>query len=435
MQTISKTTPVGYEQIGVLGAGVHIYCQQLKALLKARLTDEYLAELLSTPVYDEQGGITWQSALDGPVIPYHELTDARKKELQDKLDTIQSRINNVIAALDASGDSDHTADAERLRAALLHPNEYDDLFDVSGMPVLINWGLDKYKDTHTPNDLFSTNIPHSSGVSGTDKLVMYASQQHSEAGQSAVGIFGPRHCRSNWLGWIFSAITLLGLTLLLVRGCVGVDEDIYNVLIDLKRERSALFSERNSLEAHLYDQMLACSTKDCNVGNESGFQGLDSSVPQLPGLPELPAIPEDDLCGRITQVLGDCDTGEISATLGWDSLHDLDIGIETPSGEIIWWKRKTGAQGGTLNVDSNADPGTRTRTPVENISWPVDATGPGRYRMLVRLHDIDPQDLKIDPVPYTANIKINDQSESVTGSIPLSDKGKWKLVKEFQVTP
>ena len=70
-------------------------------------------------------------------------------------------------------------------------------------------------------------------------------------------------------------------------------------------------------------------------------------------------------------------------SLSWNTTDDLDLGIETPSGNYVWYQNRT-ADGGTLDVDANV--GGETRTPVENIVWAAAPEKNGVYTVNVQFY-------------------------------------------------
>lgn len=72
-------------------------------------------------------------------------------------------------------------------------------------------------------------------------------------------------------------------------------------------------------------------------------------------------------------------SGEVTVSLMWNNLNDLDLHVITPSGEEIYFGHRGSACGGCLDVDMNA--GTyMSETPVENIFWSKKAPR-GTYRV------------------------------------------------------
>ncbi|MFO1423659.1 MAG: hypothetical protein U1F70_08415, partial [Candidatus Competibacteraceae bacterium] len=76
-------------------------------------------------------------------------------------------------------------------------------------------------------------------------------------------------------------------------------------------------------------------------------------------------------------------TGEITATLLWNSQGDLDLVVRCPSGQQLDY-RNPAACGGALDVDANATRGTLSDRPVENAFWPAGRAAPGNYEVAVR---------------------------------------------------
>lgn len=76
-------------------------------------------------------------------------------------------------------------------------------------------------------------------------------------------------------------------------------------------------------------------------------------------------------------------TGEITATLLWNSPGDLDLVVRCPSGQQLDY-RNPAACGGALDVDANSARASLSDRPVENAFWPAGRATPGTYEIAVR---------------------------------------------------
>lgn len=76
-------------------------------------------------------------------------------------------------------------------------------------------------------------------------------------------------------------------------------------------------------------------------------------------------------------------TGEITATLLWNSHGDLDLVVNCPTGQQLDY-RNPAECGGTLDVDANTARDKLQDRPVENVFWPAGKATPGTYRIAVR---------------------------------------------------
>ena len=83
--------------------------------------------------------------------------------------------------------------------------------------------------------------------------------------------------------------------------------------------------------------------------------------------------------------------GELTVTLLWNTVDDLDLHIHCPNRAHIYYKDRSGC-GGSLDVDKNArDPlfgfpqGPVTREPIENVYWSQGSAAAGKYRIQVNL--------------------------------------------------
>jgi hypothetical protein len=92
----------------------------------------------------------------------------------------------------------------------------------------------------------------------------------------------------------------------------------------------------------------------------------------------------DSIKERVKQAGGSV-TGDLCCRLAWYNHDDLDLHMIEPSGYHIYYpnKGRRSLCGGMLDVDMNAGCGT-TRTPVENIFYPIRSTMlPGVYELSV----------------------------------------------------
>lgn len=83
-------------------------------------------------------------------------------------------------------------------------------------------------------------------------------------------------------------------------------------------------------------------------------------------------------------------TGELTVTLIWNNVDDVDLHVVCPTGAHIFFDNRSGC-GGRLDVDMNArnrmtgqPEGPVTRQPVENVFWRGGAP-PGSYKVVVDL--------------------------------------------------
>lgn len=108
-----------------------------------------------------------------------------------------------------------------------------------------------------------------------------------------------------------------------------------------------------------------------------------------------------------TVILG---TGDVQATLRWNTDADLDLHLIDPDGAEIAWTAPTSASGGQLDVDDVPAPGDNGPH-VENIFWPPGEAPNGSYQVWVRHFDGAPSD-------YTLEVRNNDEViHSESGSL------------------
>ena len=74
-------------------------------------------------------------------------------------------------------------------------------------------------------------------------------------------------------------------------------------------------------------------------------------------------------------------SGEVQVSLIWYNRNDLDLHVQCPSGETIFFGHKQSLCGGRLDVDMNVR--GETREPVENIFWRAGTAPVGEFRVYV----------------------------------------------------
>lgn len=118
-------------------------------------------------------------------------------------------------------------------------------------------------------------------------------------------------------------------------------------------------------------------------------------------------------------------TGDVQISLAWNNGNDLDLHVQTPGRETIWYNDRISSCQGELDVDMNAG-GPRSNEPVENVYWPVGASPNGKYRVYV--HHFANHGGR-DPTKFQVTIKVKGKSRSFTGTVRHG--GEKKLVHEF----
>lgn len=122
---------------------------------------------------------------------------------------------------------------------------------------------------------------------------------------------------------------------------------------------------------------------------DSSAARVASSAPSEPPLAAGPPLPKTEptpeeqreFTSRLSAA--GAATGEITATLLWNSPADLDLVVRCPSGQQLDF-RNPAACGGALDVDANAARGNVTDRPVENAFWPAGRAALGSYDVTVR---------------------------------------------------
>lgn len=94
-------------------------------------------------------------------------------------------------------------------------------------------------------------------------------------------------------------------------------------------------------------------------------------------------------------------TGDVAFRLTWEGLSDLDLIVEDPAGNCIFFGRREASSGGVLDVDCNAGSDRTCERPIENVFWPPATAPAGSYKVWVHAHALIPAEA---PLGYNLQI-------------------------------
>ncbi|MEM6449468.1 MAG: hypothetical protein AAF703_04040 [Cyanobacteria bacterium P01_D01_bin.105] len=107
-------------------------------------------------------------------------------------------------------------------------------------------------------------------------------------------------------------------------------------------------------------------------------------------------------------------TGDVQVTLRWDTADDLDLYVQDPAGDEVYFGNTSIPSGGLLDVDANAGCAARMAAPVENIFWPTGEGVPGDYIVTVDLFShCGPE----TPINFTITTLVKGVTTSQSGTV------------------
>ncbi|MBW4486664.1 MAG: hypothetical protein KME12_02620 [Trichocoleus desertorum ATA4-8-CV12] len=107
-------------------------------------------------------------------------------------------------------------------------------------------------------------------------------------------------------------------------------------------------------------------------------------------------------------------TGDIQATLRWETVDDLDLAVTDPSGQTVFYRNPRVRSGGQQDVDANADCIEPVARPVENIFWLPGGAPAGKYTVEARLYR---RCAPSGPVPFNLTVLVQGETKELTGSV------------------
>lgn len=120
-------------------------------------------------------------------------------------------------------------------------------------------------------------------------------------------------------------------------------------------------------------------------------------------------------------------TGDVAFRLYWQGEEDLDLHVQEPSGDTIYFQHRKSDSGGELDIDCNSAADRICRKPVENVYWPVGKAADGDYTYWVELfqHGASPP-----PVPFVLQVLegtriVHTETGSMTGASGSSPRFRF----------
>ena len=183
------------------------------------------------------------------------------------------------------------------------------------------------------------------------------------------------------------------------------------------------------------DSAGCCSMKDSLMRIKDSLQKkLDSSQLALDSI-KIDRSTTDSLQAELDRRKDSAEahTGKITISLMWSSKDDLDLALEQPDGEILYYNNKRDdIHEALFEIDRNRFGGVIVDDPIEHIY--VQKPARGRYKIYVNWYKNRSQDSE---VPYYLWVKHGDKIEKFEQSIyearvSSSVKRDWNIVYEFE---
>nr|HEX4319135.1 hypothetical protein [Kofleriaceae bacterium] len=191
-------------------------------------------------------------------------------------------------------------------------------------------------------------------------------------------------------------------------------------------------------KAHV--QRVIGDTVDADIPSDQAFRALQEKFhcfllyPQKT-MAERKENIDAEIRDRVMKAGGMVDGVDIRASLLWNNGNDLDLHVQTPAGEHIFYGAKQASCGGWLDVDMNAG-GAHTTKPVENVRWAKGIARRGRYKVWVRNYAFHEADRK--PTSFKVELEVAGKVTHVEGVMsPAGQTGDASdvVVAEFDYDP
>lgn len=411
------------------------------------------ARLFAEPVATPRGdAVDWYAPVAGTAQRLRDLDADSQKAARATLGELAGDVLAFADRLAGGQDADGQRLAQALRNALEVPEE-GAIHVIDGQPVLTNWAHQQDGE-RAPKGILSAMVPARRWPTAPSEALVPAPDG---AVAGAGGVVITARTPLDWLWWLTVAVTavVLGAVLwLLIAPCglagpgwlntcprpaqaATVDPALAARRAQLEAEiaglqRQALLAERScgrelAQAAPLPPVVPTPRAEPATVPTPTPDPATQPRAdPASPPAPREPARAPDEIDRRRDAAGGQ--QGELTVTLVWDSLTDLDLHVTCPSGETINFHNRTGCAGGRLDIDANANPWHRTRTPLENVYFPSGARH-GSYGVRVNLYDAPSR--YGSSHDFTVRIQIGDRTETFRGTV-TNTRPNWQQTFEYR---
>lgn len=379
------------------------------------------AHLFAEPVTTNYGDrLDWYAPVSGKTRRLSDMDGEDAVRAQARLDELLGDIRELAQTVGASDDPEEQRLAEGLDNAIQIPGpEFVYIIDTGDadapfQPVLVNWARTIDQQTSVRGALTGADRRPPPVPKAVPAAV-------AAAAVPAGAVAKPVNTRRSnfllwpilwWLGWVLLGLLIAAILYLLIPACGLKGTPFWSFC----RAPAALMSAENAETRRLEDQIaqlerqMAIADRACQPPPPPP---PPAPVPEPIQLPD-PEPRETDIDRALNRAGGQ--QGDLSFTLVWDSKVDLDLHVNCPSGQKIWFKKRAICRG-KLDVDANARPARATTRPVENIFY--EGPLPGNYRVTVNYFSKRTPDR---PQSFTLQIRDGDNVKTLRGAVRPSNR-------------
>jgi hypothetical protein len=383
-------TTTSAEGLQTLGSAAQRSFELITSTLEARIGEE-TALLFAEPVVTAQGAaVEWYTARPGVPVRLADLAEGEAAALQQEMEAQMARILGLAEELAAQKTEHGFWLAEALRNATVLPDAAAlwamRMADGALVPVVVNWGRQPDERVRVRGVLTAVAAKPvrpalASAAVGAGTGAAMAAPEQAEQGVRLLAGSG----LLAWLlglGWLILSLMIAGILWLMIAPCGLLPVSLRNCADPqaMVLPTDDLQAEIVQLEARLADEDRACL---------AARPRAELAVPPAEAPFEVPAlapVDPEELDRRLAERGAEGLGGEMTVSLVWGSLDDLDLRVQCPSGEVVNFQNPgvtgNGSCEGVIDVDANFPYIAAAEDPVENISF--SRAEPGRYVVSVR---------------------------------------------------
>ena len=433
----------------VLGQSIFDLYQQIQHIVQRETPA--LSHFFAQPIINAvRGEITWNTRAVGPIKSAKDFSPDEWQSARQKLKDYQTQLNSLIQEFEKPGKK-HTTASQALRSMLMTPDLNDSLFQVGNDLVLTQWGCYKFGTDAQSADLFeqidkqkpkalppedpalqevpalaeelpptdtTSNIQNTSDSpkSAEQPLVEKATPPDEPLPQTPPEDDPPPEeiieVQESYVDeaespFFWRWLLLLILLLLLIFGFLWHYWEKHGAQSEaaLKAEVAALWDAVDK------------KAKECGL---PPFQRPPPAVVNEPPTDGNQISPDEIRDRRSENNVNP--NAKVNVSLAWSNQSDLDLYVQQPNGDLVFYKPCTSSNCGLLDVDSNRCTAllqitcSLTDRPLENITWKNEMPL-GKYQVMVGLFSINNQSSNMNPIPFTVQITKDGKQEVFQGVI------------------